>query len=69
MNNVTQLNASPILNVGAKNDANVSATSERLANSINFSAYNFRWYSLISIGKSISYGLCCVNKNRHSGYF
>ena len=62
MNNVTPLNASPILNVGAKNDADVSATNERFAKSINFSAYNFRWYSLISIGKSISYGLFYVKE-------
>jgi len=61
-NNTIPLNASPTLNVDVKKDAKVSATNERFASSIDFSAYNFRWYSLISMGKSITYRLCCVKE-------
>jgi len=63
MNNVTPLNASPILNADVKKDAKVSATNERFANSINFSAYNFRWYSFNCILKrSISFRLFFVKE-------
>ena len=62
INNTMPLNASPALNVDVKKDAKVNATNERFASSIDFSAYSFRWYSLISIGKSISYGLFYVKE-------
>ena len=42
MNKIIPLNASPTLKVKAKNEAKVSATRERLANSIDFVAYNLR---------------------------
>jgi len=61
-NNTIPLNASPTLNVDVKKDAKVNATNERFASSIDFSAYNFRWYSLISIGKSIPCGLFYVKE-------
>lgn len=51
---VIPLNAKPNLKLGAKNEAKVKATKERLARSISFSAYNLRWNSFISISiKSI----------------
>lgn len=34
------LNANPNLKLGAKNEAKVKATKEKLAKSIDFSAYN-----------------------------
>ena len=60
MNKMMPLNASPALKAVAKNEAKVNATRDRFARSINFSAYSFCWYSLISIGKSIPCGLCYV---------
>ena len=47
MNNKTPLNARIAWKEGAKNDANVNATRERLPGSIDFSAYSFCWYSFI----------------------
>ena len=41
INNTIPLNANPNLNVAVKNDAKVSATNERFASSIDFSAYSF----------------------------
>ena len=61
-NNTIPLNASSALNADVKKDAKVSATNERFASSMDFSAYSFRWYSLISIGKSITYGLFYVKE-------
>ena len=49
MYKITPLNARPTLKLGAKKEANVNATRERLARSIDFSAYNLRWNSFISI--------------------
>ena len=49
------LNAKPTLKLEAKNEAKVKATKQRLARSSNFSAYNLRWNSFISISlKSIT---------------
>ena len=63
MNMIIPLNASPALNVGVKKDAKVNATSERLANSMAFSAYNLRWNSFISIlTLSISFSFKRVNR-------
>lgn len=56
MNKTNPLNANPNLKPDVKNDAKVKATRERLARSIDFSAYNLRWNSFISISKrSITY--------------
>lgn len=43
------LNAKPTLKLGAKNEAKVKATKERLDRSISFPAYNLRWNSFSSI--------------------
>jgi len=54
MNKITPLKASIALKLAAKNEAKVNATRERLANSIDFSAYNLCWNSFISMSiKSI----------------
>jgi len=63
MNKVTPLNANAGLKVCAKNEAKVIATRERLAKSIDFPAYNLRWYSVIFISaKSIVLILLFVNR-------
>ncbi|MBU4312373.1 MAG: hypothetical protein KJ706_06625 [Candidatus Omnitrophica bacterium] len=63
MNNITPLIASPALKLGAKNDAKVSATRDRLAKSRNFSAYNLRWKLFISILRDIiAYEEACVKQ-------
>ena len=49
MNKITPLRASTALKLVAKNEAKVNATRERLANSIDFSAYNLHWNSFILI--------------------
>ena len=49
MNKITPLRASSALKLAAKNEAKVSATRERLANSIDFCAYNLHWNSFIFI--------------------
>ena len=60
MNKKNPLKASSILKLDAKNDAKVKATRERLAKSIDFSAYNLRWNSFISIlSESIIGNLFC----------
>ena len=64
INNTIPLNANPNLNVAVKNDAKVSATNERFASSIDFSAYSFRWYSLISINKIIPR---CLRRVKEAG--
>ena len=45
------LNDRPNLKVGAKNEAKVKATREKLLRSTSFSAYNLRWNSFSSILK------------------
>ena len=66
MNKIMPLNASPALKVVAKNEAKVNVTRDRFARSINFSAYNFLWCSLISIlAVSISFGLALVKKGKY----
>ena len=55
INKIMPLRAKPSLKLEAKNDANVSATNERLARSIDFSPYNLRLEFIeFHIGKKYS---------------
>ena len=63
INKANPLEASPALNGGAKKDAKVNATSERLARSMAFSAYSLRWNSFICILNGSITSPCCLSRD------